>query len=552
MYKSIKDFTLEFKNPITLLILILIIGIFFRLFNIWDNFTFGYDQGRDAQRISDIMTFKNLKLVGQESDIPGVFHGALTYYLLAPIHFLSNSNPNYSAIFLSIINLSGVVLLYYSSVVLFKNRGIGLVAGFFWAVSYEQISFARFISNASAMGIASIIFFLGIAIYLFQKKQWGLTLSIVGLVLCVQFNFYLIYLILFYPIFYFIYKPKINKRIIIPNFVIMLVLLSFYLFVELRWNFMMSKALISYFLHNRGSFDLIENTSRYASRVFEAVYYSFLALDSAVLFPLFIIFSIIGWRLMKNTKLIVFFYLWLFSTVPLFFFSSGVLETQLINTTLFAPLTLLIAYCITQLYIKKRANLLLFICVLLIVMFSNINLLYKDNFKSIRLLSKQNFILADEKKLIDYTYQSSKEKEFSVCALTNPLFVNTLWSYLYNWYGKDKYGYIPYWAGQEQTNADNKLPYDKKHVSERYLIIEPPVGMPDFVKKVFIYMEDNTSTLQDEKKFGDLIVQKRKLHTDLSEFTNSQNLTSQEIKSIKSKIKIDPRYTCYTTYTNDI
>ena len=106
MYKSIKNFTLALKNPIAVLILILIIGIFFRLFNIWDNFTFGYDQGRDAQRISDIMTFKNLKLVGQESDIPGVFHGALTYYLLAPIHFLSNSNPNYSAIFLSIINLS--------------------------------------------------------------------------------------------------------------------------------------------------------------------------------------------------------------------------------------------------------------------------------------------------------------------------------------------------------------------------------------------------------------------------------------------------------------
>ena len=94
--------------------------------------------------------------------------------------------------------------------------------------------------------------------------------------------------------------------------------------------------------------------------------------------------------------------------------------------------------------------------------------------------------------------------------------------------------------------------YDKKHVSQRYIILEPSIGVDGYAKKVFIYMEDHTSTLEEEKKFGDLIVQKRTLNTDLGKFNNSQELSSKEIKSIKSIIKDNPRFTCYTTYTKAI
>lgn len=120
-----------FSKPLFILGVILTIGIFFRLFNLWNNITFIYDQARDAQRILDITTFKNFKLVGQESDIPGVFHGVLTYYLLAPIYFIGNYSPNFAAIFFALINLFGVLLLYFTSLVVFNSRKIGFVAGFF-------------------------------------------------------------------------------------------------------------------------------------------------------------------------------------------------------------------------------------------------------------------------------------------------------------------------------------------------------------------------------------------------------------------------------------
>lgn len=540
------------KNPVFIFLIILVIGIFFRLFNILDNITFGYDQARDAQRILDITTFKNLKILGQESDIPGVFHGVFTYYLLAPIYFIGGFNPNFPAIFLALINLSGIFLLYLASMVIFKSPRAGLIAGLFWALSYEQANFSRFISNASLVSISTTILFLGLAIFIFKKKSWGLIISVIGFALSVQFNFSQVYLIFVYPLMFFIFRPKLNKKLIAYCFFVLFLLLSSFLLAEIKYEFNTTKSLTSYLQYNRGGFDFFANGSRYVSRVADTIYWSFLTLNKTIAFLSFVIISIVGLRLIKNKKTIIFFYIWLFSNMPLFFFNSGVLETQIINASIFVPLTLLVAYCLSKLDIKRKSHLVIFMASLLIVALSNFYLFYRDNFKEIGILSTQNITLKDEKRLIDYTYQASKGKEFSICALTNPLYVNILWSYLYNWYGKSKYGYTPYWAGQEQINSTNNLFYDKKHVSQRYIILEPSIGVDGYAKKVFIYMEDHTSTLEEEKKFGDLIVQKRTLNTDLSKFTNSQKLSRADIKSIKSIIKDNPRFTCYTTYTKAI
>lgn len=537
------------RNPLFILFIIFIAGVFLRLFNIWDNFTFGYDQGRDAQRMLDIVNFKNFKLVGQESDIPGIFHGVLSYYVLAVVYFIGNFNANYPAIFLSIINALGVFLIYYFSLLLFNNKRIGLVSALLWAVSYEQFNFSRFISNASAMSIVSIIFFLGLAIYIFKNKNWGLTLSVIGLALSVQLNFYLIFLSVFYLIFYLIYKPNIKKKFVFLNCLLLIVLFSSYILAELRWNFMMSKSLIAYLSSHQGNLNLIGSLTRYITKTSEAFYFSFLTINKSFFILIFLTLILFAWVKIKDSKRKYFFFIWLFSTLPLFLFSSGVLETQLINTTLFPPLTILLAYFLVEFFLKRKF-IYLFV-LLLIITGSNLLLFYNDNFKAIKLLSIQDFTLKDEKNLIDYTYKSAAGKEFSICALTNPLYVNVLWSYLYATYGKDKYGYVPYWSGQEQITGMNDLPYDKKHTPLRYLIIEPASGIPDYAKPVFVYMEDNTSSLVDEKKFSDLVVQKRTLNTDLSIFNDTQRLSNKEILSIKSIVASNPRFSCYTTYSSD-
>jgi hypothetical protein len=543
----IKKLNKLIRNPIFIIVLLFAVGFLLRFYNSWDNFTFGYDQGRDAQRIFDIAHLQNFKLMGQESDIPGVFHGALSYYVLVVFYVIGNFNPNIPVIFLILINLSAVLLLYFMCNLLFKNKLVGLIAALFWVVSYEQASFSRFISNASAMSIVSIIFFAGLAIYIFKKKNIGLTLSVIGFALSVQLNFYLSFLSIFYLIYYLIFRPKVNLKTLIVNFILLIILFAPYMIAEFKWNFIMSKSLTSYFLTHHGNFSIIASINSYVGKITDAIYYSIIGIDRLAILVLFIIVIIFSWFKIKDKKVKYFLFVWLFATAPLFLFSSGVLQTQLVNAVLFAPLTIIFAFFLVNVPFAKRF---LIILGILFVIVSNLIIFYQDNFREIKLLSFQNFTYADEKKLIDYTYSSSNGRPFSVCALTNPLYVNSLWSYLYGVYGKEKYGYVPYWAGQEQVISKNNLPYDSSHVPLRYLIIEPAEGIPDYAKSVFVYLEDHTSSFVETKSFAGLLVQKRILNKDLSIFKDTQDLNQKEIKSIQSLIKSNPRFTCYTTYNS--
>jgi len=184
--------------------------------------------------------------------------------------------------------------------------------------------------------------------------------------------------------------------------------------------------------------------------------------------------------------------------------------------------------------------------VLFLILASNLSLFFKEQFKNSKLFSYQPITYRDEKELIDYTYNSSNDK-FSVCALTNPFFINTLWSSLYKIYGEKKFGYLPFWSGQKQYLNKTFLEYDKNHVNTRYLIIEPPSGISPQSKMLTIYLEDRVSKLVEEKKFGSLIIQKRQLLQGEKPLS-TQKLTTEEINNINYINERDPRYSCFNSY----
>jgi 4-amino-4-deoxy-L-arabinose transferase-like glycosyltransferase len=523
-----------------------------RIINLNDNILFAYDQARDAQRIFNMVYKGDFKIVGPETDIRGIFNGPLLYYFLAPIYFFSNFNPNVAAFFFVLINVGTICLVYWASKILFNKNYIALIASLFWAISFEQGFFARYISNASPMSTTTTLFFIGLALFFLKKKQWGLPLSAVGIALAIHCNFYFIYLFLFYPLFFLFFKQKPTLKTFIHSILVLGVSLSPWIVTELKWKFAGTKSLIEYFIHQgTGAVGLnpilfiISILTRYYERVSQGIFFSFLPNHALgfILFGIILIYSL----LKKRSHSIIFLAFWVLNTVPLFAFNSGVLSTQVINGSIFVPLTIFIAFGCYELSKIKVHKISVFSTLLIgvITIYGLFNFV-KNNFIPHSVHTGAPSLLLNAKQIIDYTYQKAQKKDFGICSISEPLFMNTVWSFLYSTYGKQKYGYLPYWTGQLQTYNESFLPYAHKKYTTKFIIQEPMYGIPTFALRAVYYIEDGQNSFVEKRKFGYYEVQQRYFVKENGGSTN--NYSESLKKSIIEDLNKIPQFSCDNVY----
>ena len=90
--------------------------------------------------------------------------------------------------------------------------------------------------------------------------------------------------------------------------------------------------------------------------------------------------------------------------------------------------------------------------------------------------------------------------------------MNTLWSYVYQYYGQNKYKYLPSFHGRDQTG---QLSYLSQNINSQttyyYLILEPYEGIPRYLIDDSIAYEDSFSKVVEIKYFDGILVQKREL-----------------------------------------
>jgi len=160
---------------------------------------FMYDQARDAFQTQEIL-HGNLKLTGPPTDIPTLFHGPLYYYFLAPFYAAGRGDPR--------IALLGVILANLFAAIPFGilvqktyNKKVLTFAGLaLYLASFEVVSYARWLSNP-AMVIPAI------SLWLLGLKLKKLPLIALGLGLCIQFQFFMIYLAPLSVLYYLKVKP---------------------------------------------------------------------------------------------------------------------------------------------------------------------------------------------------------------------------------------------------------------------------------------------------------------------------------------------------------
>lgn len=489
-----------------------LLALFLRINGLPDGVIFGYDQARDAFRTRSILTEKNLLLVGPETDIPGVHHGILYYYFLALPYGL-NSSPVLASIVQATIHAVSTLLIIGVSVSLFGGTIIPIIAGLLFAVSFEFVQYAKWLSNPSFSVITLLLFYWG----LFQTirgKTWGIIISFIFLAISIHFQLFLTYLIGLIIIVLLVYRPKKIVTPLLIGVCLFGFILSPFLISELRFNWQSIRGFLDFFQsHSSYNSPIILVTKMIEQTILVNTHLFTPTISNGGLW--LFLFSFLTVLLTKQSiqYLKRFLLLILFYSFSVFFFSSGALGTEFGFIAGVIPLFFIYLY---TLHISLQTKLLLIpaIPILIGVIVSNTLHSFQTGTKGAYIFSIQKSMTYGlEMQILDYIYNDANKEPYSICTLTNPLHINTTWAYVFSAYGLPKYGYLPFYAGPGQTGRLGETVFspDTTKPKKRYIIYEPLIGFTDGIKDAVTTMENGVSTIIKLKKFGDFTVEKRLL-----------------------------------------
>lgn len=513
---------LKRKKDLFLLVFIFLVALSVRFLYFPNNMYFGFDQARDAYESLSIYQNLDLKLIGPSTADPNLFHGPIYWYLIGFMYLISRGDPVLPAAFLLVLNASGVFLIYYLGKTLFNSK-VGIVASILYAFSFEQTQYAMYFGNPAPAVVSILLLYLGLSLFIFKKDLRGLPLAFLGYGLSIQFEFFLIYLIALLGLNLFVFRKKIKSSLnldtSLKSLVAFVIPISTFILADLKYGFRTSKTLLSLPMKvGQGATSLGVNFKFYLQRLGLLFHDNLIPLDTAAstaAMTVLLIFAAI-WVIRKKDSYsqILFLLLWILSSLLLVLFGKPSLYYT--NIGISAGLLIYAAFLLEKLREKKFSTGVIFI---LLIILGNLSLITKQNSRGIinDIYVQEGMLLSREKAAIDYIYRESSGKPIVVASSTMPLYINTTWAYLFNWYAEPKFGYLPFWAGKVAEGYPGDLPIWKSQEKDYqfFSIIEPTRGVGQGHIDMFLLEQEQYGEVVDEKIWGDtwysqLVIQKRK------------------------------------------
>lgn len=486
--------------------LIFLLAYFLRvLFLPKNSLTFGYDQARDAY-ISQQILKGDIKIQGPPASTPGLYHGVLYYYVLAHGYLLGHGNPIIAAYWMAFINSLTVFVVFYLGYLFTKKVGVGILAAFLFAISFEATQYATWLSNPTLAVLTVPLMYLGLWIWITKGKIWGPILAAIGLGFSVQSEIFLIYHLIPICIWLFISRKATTKKSLVIFGVAFLLSISTMILSEFKFGFRGIGGLQAILVGEGGNLAYAKSLGDYLILYLNQVgrIFAFNSYPGNIGWGGVFVIVLAVYSLVKKDKVGGFLATWLFAHI--WVVTVGGTSTPFLMVGIGSAVGLIIAY-----YLSKFPKPLM-ILVLMFLVYGNISMILKENPKGSTLFSIQkDMLLSKQLKAIDYTYSQAEGKTFSINSLTSPLYINIVWTYLYKWYGFNKYGYIPSWHGHDQIGQLDSLEQVNKPDNISFLIIEPMAGIPPQYLDLTIGEEDSKSRFLKEEYFGELRVQKRGL-----------------------------------------
>ena len=488
------------KAIFVLVILAFIIRI---LFIYQGGVSFHYDMARDAYEAEQIWKNHDLKVLGPPTSTSGLYHGIFYYYLIAPFYMLGQGDPRVVAIFLSFLNSIVIIPIVILAKDLFKSTKWAILAGFLFVVSFEATQYASWISNPAPAVFTIALFFLFLREW--QKgKTYGLYLATLLAALSTQFQFFLIYLFFLIPIFGIIFKIKTHPKVIgISCLVALLGLINFFVAAVKFKTF--EKIFLGF--SNIGTAGQIDFRPQF-DELFHNYINRFTEIFTFNFFPTNVllggVLSFVVVYFIRKERIL---YFYLFSNIPIFLFGGH--TNTYANIGLSTPAILAVVVLLRSIW---RVSKILVFAVIFLSLLSNLAAIFKYNPDGqVILVIPNDMNLKNQLSLIDETYKEASGSAFSINTVTLPLWTNTTWAYLYSWYGKGKYGYVPAFYGHDQVGllGVESLKKIDKPQDKSFLIMEPADGIPPRFYNEELDTENSKTKLTKEISYGSIKLQVR-------------------------------------------
>ncbi len=493
---------------------IFIFGFFLRVIFLPQNaLTFGYDQARDAVQALSI-AHGDFKILGPSASTPGLYHGVLYFYVLAPAYLLGAGSPIIAAYWIAFINTLTIFICGILTYWMTKNRKAAFFAAFLYAISFEATQYATWLSNPTLGMLTVPLLYLSLWGWVGdspkQFKRYAPVILGVALGFSIQAEIFLAYHIVPVAIWLYVSRKQITRKSFAVFAIALLASLSTMIASEFKFGFrgiagfmsllVSSDALVA----SKGFGDFVVLFLNQLGRVYAAASYPSNVGYGAAIVLIFM------WISLRETQAKVlswqkFLATWLLSHITVT--TLGGTSTPFLLVGISPAVSILLGIYVSKLFVPKYW--IFGAALLLVFVYGNLNMIKKENPHGSTFFSIQkDMVLSKQLAAIDYMYESARGEAFSVNSLTSPLWVNIVWTYLFNWHGNNKYAYTPGWTGRGQEGQLITLPTDTQN-KQIYLILEPMAGIPARYLDETISQEDGKSRLIEEKSFGEIRIQKR-------------------------------------------
>lgn len=215
-----------FKWEALIILVIILVAGFLRIYKIDQHMTFLGDEGRDAIVMRKIMTGKHFPLVGPGTSIGNMYLGPLYYYLVAPSLWIFNYSPVGPSVFVATVGLMTIGLVWWVGRQWF-GRFSALLIALLYGISPTVIIYSRSSWNPNVMPFFALLTMYGIwKIWRFGYWRW-LLISTISFAFVLNSHYLGLLLVLPILIFLLLSPNKLDaKRYSLISMAILVFLMS--------------------------------------------------------------------------------------------------------------------------------------------------------------------------------------------------------------------------------------------------------------------------------------------------------------------------------------